>query len=118
MRRACLVLSSVFAASPVVFAQQPQTQPPVLQPVGGFGQPGGGVKPAGGTQPGSALPTGGGTATPTAPAAPPKPDEETLKHLAGWEAAMKEIKTYYAAATRTLAMRVPLASAEGFIPRS
>jgi TIGR03009 family protein len=86
MRRAGFVLASVLSAAPLALAQQ---QPP-LQPVGGFGgQPaGGGAKPTGGTSPGAAV-----------PASIPKPDEATMKHLDGWEGAMKNVKTFFADAT-------------------
>lgn len=88
MRRAGFVLASVLSAAPLALAQtQPPQQPP-LQPVGGFGgQPaGGGAKPA--TSPGPALPV-----------SIPKPDEATMKHLDGWEGAMKNVKTFFADAT-------------------
>jgi TIGR03009 family protein len=87
MRRAGFVLASVLSAAPLALAQQPPQPPQTpLQPVGGFGgQPGGGAKP----------PTGGAAL----PVSAAKPDEATLKHLEGWEAAMKGVKTFYAAAT-------------------
>lgn len=93
MRRAGFVFASLVSAVPVVFGQQ--TQPP-LQPVGGFGgQP---VKaqtvPTSGGQP-----SGGASALPVSTAQPAAPDAATMKHLESWEAAMKGVKTFYAAAT-------------------
>jgi TIGR03009 family protein len=93
MRRAGFVLASLVSVGSMAFGQQ--TQPP-LQPVGGFGgQP---VKaqtvPAGG-----ATPTGGANALPVSSTQPGVADAATLKHLEGWEGAMKGVKTFYAAAT-------------------
>lgn len=106
-RRVRLALASALLAAPLAVAQTTPTQP--LKPVEGFGQPapppakpanppaqpGGGVKPVGGQLPVTSPPEVKAAPTPT------PPDEKTLKHLAGWEGAMKDVKTYYAAATMT-----------------
>lgn len=98
MRGAGFGLAVLVAAVPAAFGQQ--TQPP-LQPVGGFGgQP---VKAQ--TVPGSGAPaSGGASALPVSAAQQQQPgiaDETTLKHLQGWEGAMKNVKTFYAAAKMT-----------------
>ena len=98
MRRAGFVLSSFLAVAPAALAQQPPAQ---LQPVGGFGgqpptQPQAQPQTRPQTPPQTQLqgqPTGGGLPV-TAPAAPVAPDTVTLKHLEGWEASMKGVKTF------------------------
>lgn len=84
MRRAALVLTTVFATAVGATARQPTTPQP-LQPVGGYGDQ---TRPAGGP-------------LPVAPAAPqpPRVDDATLKHLEGWEAAMRAVKAFYARAS-------------------
>jgi TIGR03009 family protein len=96
MRRSGLILTGIGVSAFSVWAQQ--TTPPKagspLQPIGGFGgqtQTQTPTQPSGGVQPGGAAPV----AVPT----PVPPDATTLQHLTNWEAAMKEVKTFYAAAT-------------------
>lgn len=104
-RRARLAVASALLAAPLAVAQAP-VEP--YKPVPGFGQPpaqptakppttpgGGGVLPTGGQLPVTTPPAV------KAPAVPPATDEKTTKHLQGWEAAMKEVRTYYAKATMT-----------------
>ena len=95
MRRAGFVLASLVSAVPVVFGQQAQRPP--LQPVGGFG----GQPVRAQTVPSGGCPTGGASALPVSAAHPVAPDAVTMKHLEGWEGAMKSVKTFYASATMT-----------------
>jgi TIGR03009 family protein len=92
MRRAALVLTTLVGAAVGATAQQPMPpqQPQQLQTVGGFG---------GQTQT-QTQPAGG--ALPVAQSAPVQPavDAATLQHLAGWEAAMKAVKTFYVQASK------------------
>ncbi len=110
-RRTRLAVASVLLAAPLVVAQGPAPVEP-LKPVSGFPNtpathptptppprttPGvtPGLVPAGGQLPSDPLKA--------APPAPLSPDEKTMKHLLGWEGAMKDVKTYYAAAKMTQA---------------
>jgi len=110
-RRTRLAVASALLAAPLALAQTPPAPVEPLKPVSGFPQPpatppgapaqtqtqpGGGVVPTGGQ-----LPTTPPPPVKAAAPAPVPPDEKTAKHLAGWEAAMKEVKTYYAAAKMT-----------------
>lgn len=113
-RRTRLAVASVVLAGPLALAQGPAPVEP-LKPVSGFPT----APPA--TQPGTTtapttppppprttpgvLPAGGQLPSDppvkAAPPAPTPPDEKTAKHLIGWEGAMKDVKTYYAAAKMT-----------------
>lgn len=110
-RRTRLAVASALLAAPLALAQAP-VQP--LKPVSGFPQPpaapptapaqpqtqpGGAVQPVGGQ-----LPTTPPPPVKAAPPAPVAPDAKTVAHLEGWEAAMKKVETYYAAATMTEAI--------------
>jgi TIGR03009 family protein len=103
MRRAGFVFTSLLSAAPVLLGQQAQ---PPLQPIGGFGAPPAAqtqTKPAGAVQPAGGLQPAGNPGT--LPVAAPQPaavDAETMKHLEGWEAAMKNVSTFYASATKTV----------------
>lgn len=104
-RRTRLAVASALLAAPLAVAQAP-VEP--LKPVSGFpatpAQPQ--TKPQ--TQPGGVTPAGGQlpVADPqpgvkAAPPAPVPPDAKTTAHLVGWETAMKDVRTYYAAAKMT-----------------
>ncbi len=107
-RRAHLIAASALLAPAVALAQgplpaKPLDQVPTFAPATPTAKPPttpaplGTISPAGGPLP------GGPTGLPTKPALPvaTPPDAGTIKHLEGWEGAMKGMSTFYAAATMT-----------------
>lgn len=106
--RTRLAVASVLLAAPQVIAQGPAPVEP-LKPVASFPttpatQPATPTTPQPPPSTPGVVPAGG-----QLPSDPPKatlpapvpPDEKTVKHLVGWEGAMKDVKTYYAAAKMT-----------------
>lgn len=104
-RRSRLAVASALLAAPLAVAQAP-VEP--LKPVAGFPNTPATTQTKPQTQPGAVQPAGGQLPTTppavkAAPPAPTPPDAKTTAHLDGWEAAMKKVETYFAAATMTQA---------------